>query len=244
GETQQRDEIPDQYPLLSILETECQIAREALDLYREAAANPELVLSDRWKDVEDRAYQALASCFSCPMGTLKIGIELLRKAQISRLNPQARAEVYRRLIHLTSANNPARGPVSLQAFDQTVQRWKQKISTILQEAEKCFQDSCVELLQVLRGAYPRRPTKPPTRGERENPPARYCEAGLPVFTYGYGFLQGLASCVSGLTYGTIMAIARDFNDFQRIALALSQGDAETAAQILQIKGGRNRREFD
>ncbi|HKQ07018.1 MAG TPA: hypothetical protein VJ464_17950 [Blastocatellia bacterium] len=146
---QQQDELPDEYSIITILATECREARKALDLYREAAANPELVMSDRWQTVEDRAYQALASCFSCPMGTLKIGIELLRRAQIARPNPRARGEVYERLIFFTSGQSPARRPVSLQAFDQAVQRWEQKIQGILQEAEECFQQSCVETLQLL-----------------------------------------------------------------------------------------------
>jgi hypothetical protein len=162
GGVRQQEELPDEFSLLKAAESQCRDAREALDLYHRAAADTKLVLSDDWTGVDERLYAGMASCIECPMAELKVYIELLRKLQIARPDPRARAELYRHVVSLESGNEPARGPVSLQAFDQAVQKWRQKIQETLKGAEGCFRESCTETLQAMRDALP--PDRPSRGG--------------------------------------------------------------------------------
>ena len=170
GGVRQREEIPDDYSITKMIEGDCRAARESLDLYYRAASNTGLVLSDEWEGVDERLYAGMASCLDCPMGTLKIYIELLRRAQLARANPRERAETYKQLINLETGNDPGRGAVSLQAYDQAVQRWRQKIQETLKAAEGCFKTACTETLQVIRDASPpERRSRGPIRGSVERP---------------------------------------------------------------------------
>jgi len=154
GGVRQQEELPDEFSLLKAAESQCRDAREALDLYHRAAADTKLVLSDDWNGVDERLYAGMASCIECPMAELKVYIELLRKLQIARPDPRARAELYRQVVSLESGNEPARGPASLQAYDQAVEKWRQKIQETLKGAEGCFRESCTETLQAMRDALP------------------------------------------------------------------------------------------
>jgi hypothetical protein len=54
----------------------------------------------------------------------------------------------------------------------------------------------------------------------------------------------MASCFAGVIVGPIQQIWTDAGIYARFTAALVQGDADTAASILQIKGERDRRNFD
>jgi hypothetical protein len=154
GGVRQEEEVPDETSLVKMAERDCRAAREVLDLYRRAAANPELVSSDDWKGAGERLYTAMSPCLDCPIASLDVYIELLRRAQIARADPRARAETYKKLIVLETGNDPARGPVSLQVYDQAVQTWRRKVQDTLTAAEGCFHESCTETLRVMRDALP------------------------------------------------------------------------------------------
>src|SRR4051812_3110441 len=109
GGVRQRDEVPDEYSVERMMESSCRDSRNALDLYRRAAANPELVSSPEWQGVDDRLYQGMASCLECPAGSLKVYVELLRQLEVARLDKSARPELYRRVVSLENGNEPARG---------------------------------------------------------------------------------------------------------------------------------------
>jgi len=246
GGVQQREEIPD---LVGMIEGDCQAAREALDLYHRAAPNTELVLSDDWEGVDDRVYAGMASCVNCPIAKLKIYIELLRRAQFARADPRARAETYKQLFNLMTGKDPGRGAVSLQVYDQAVQRWRQKIQATLQEAEECYQTACTETLRVIRDASPPgRPPRGPVRGGVERPgggglpplpedirdptpvndPTPDTRGGLSKTpTYWDGFYDGLQECPEGL--GELAGVVKQAIEFMR------RGDFITAARLLGME---------
>lgn len=65
-----------------------------------------------------------------------------------------------------------------------------------------------------------------------------------VQSYATGFLEGFGSCLGNVFTGPIMAITADTKDFIRFGRALSKGNTAAALKILEIKGQRNRGEFD
>ncbi len=62
--------------------------------------------------------------------------------------------------------------------------------------------------------------------------------------YVSGLLQGFGSCLGGAFLGPISDLMADGHDFALVEQALLRGDSATAAQVLAIKGERNRAQFD
>ena len=63
-------------------------------------------------------------------------------------------------------------------------------------------------------------------------------------SYVHGFVDGMASCFSSAFIAPLVQIQTDLRIYVKFAAALVQGDTTTAANILQIKGERDRRNFD
>jgi hypothetical protein len=63
-------------------------------------------------------------------------------------------------------------------------------------------------------------------------------------SYVRGFVDGMASCFSSAFIAPLVQIQTDLRIYVKFAAALVQGDTTTAANILQIKGERDRRNFD
>jgi len=70
--------------------------------------------------------------------------------------------------------------------------------------------------------------------------------GGPASAHAYvsGLLQGFGSCLGGAFLGPISDIMADGHDFALVEQAFLRGDSATAAQVLAIKGERNRAQFD
>ena len=99
--------------------------------------------------------------------------------------------------------------------------------------------------QNRRPAQIRRSPAPEQPASCTPPQARRHPGGLePAEEYARGFVEGILSCVGGMTVGTAMTLWQDGGDFALTTAALIRGDAETAARILDIKGQRNRLAFD
>ncbi|HEV8713777.1 MAG TPA: hypothetical protein VGX03_13235, partial [Candidatus Binatia bacterium] len=139
---------------LKSVEYTCQVAREALDLYHKAAANPELVSSNDWRELNGKLGDAGYTGCECPFADASAYIKRLRRMQIARPDPQARAELLRPGMAMPweLRDEPAQDPGSLQAFDWAMQKNREKIQESLKSAEECFEESCTKTLQVLRDA--------------------------------------------------------------------------------------------
>jgi len=139
---------------LKSVEYTCQVARDALDLYHKAAANPELVSSNDWREVNGKLDDTGRGDCECPFADASAYIKRLRRMQIARPNPQARAELLGELQWELRDERGDLEPIqdfgSLQAFDWAMQKENEKIQKSLKSAEECFQKSCTEALQVLR----------------------------------------------------------------------------------------------
>jgi hypothetical protein len=62
--------------------------------------------------------------------------------------------------------------------------------------------------------------------------------------YVWGFLQGVASCLGSVFIAPLQQIWGDGVIYAQFAGALAQGNSEAAARILQLKGVRDRQNFD
>jgi len=89
------------------------------------------------------------------------------------------------------------------------------------------------------GATPQPPARPPAQ-----PPSGPRPGAPDPAAYVQGLLEGMASCFAGVIVGPIQQIWTDAGIYARFTSALLHGDADTAASILQIKGERDRRNFD
>ena len=90
--------------------------------------------------------------------------------------------------------------------------------------------------------HPRSPTP-----ERPTVEEKQCQPKSSDDSYIAGFQQGFASCLVGLIQTPIALaslILMDAGDQARAAQALLQGDTEGAAEILQLKGERNRQQLE
>ena len=258
GGVQRREEIPDEYSPYKIIKKDCQAAREALDLYRRAASNTELVLSDEWESANDRLYKATASCLECPTASLNIYIELLRRLQLARSDPRARAEAYRQVMSMSGGVAGPR-PVALPAYDRAVQSWKQKIQETLADAEVCFKTACTDTLQVMEDPHPtdrlpsnRLPWPPVTGGvdrvggppplpDDVRDPAPREDATPKTPTFWDGFHDGMEECKEGMG-ATAQLVEQAFKamqegDFIKAAklLGAEQSDAGVRASALMLK---------
>lgn len=197
----------------------CRVLREAANLNLQALRAPELTGSKAWSDTGDK----LDALFAYEPES-QFHRELMRNCHCPVMTARRRSERLRQL-QILRMNPRARDARSRQNIDLAIRQEQQHIQTEIRRTEECYRKVC-ELLPSV------------------SPPIEPCEDASAAAAYANGFLQGFASCLGGVFYGTIMAIGRDFSDFDLMAEALSRGDANTAGRILAIKGERNRQEFD
>ena len=125
---------------LKSVEYTCQVARDALDLYHKAAANPELVSSNDWREVNGKLDDTGRGDCECLFADASAYIKRLRRMQIARPNPQARAELLGELQWELRDERGDLEPIqdfgSLQAFDWAMQKENEKIQKSLKSAEE------------------------------------------------------------------------------------------------------------
>jgi hypothetical protein len=201
------------------LQDVCRILREAATLAQKAYKAPTVTLTTSWGDTEKQ----LEEVFSFASNS-QLHRELMKHCHCPVMTARRRLEKLRDMQE--RARNPlARDERSLKNLNLAIEQEKQHILTEIKHTEECINKLCGPMPTI-------------------RPPVQPCENTSPSGSYAYGFLQGFASCLGNVLYGQIMAIGRDLNDLDLVAEALSRGDSHTAATILQIKGERNRREFD
>jgi len=113
----------------------------------------------------------------------------------------------------------------------------------LSEAQ-CFQRCNAMLPRCSSG-----PSGSPTIPQRQDSVCRTCDCGTgatqdPTTVYASGLVQGFTSCLAGTLLGPLSEILADGQDLASVAHALLNGDTNTAAALLQVKGERNRAQFD
>lgn len=124
----------------------CRLGQDTLDLYRRAAVNPEIVSSDEWKDLDGRLHGADQGC-PCPFTDARVHLERLRKMQLARSNPRARAQIVRDVMQF-EPHKSIGDPGSLQALEYVMQKEREHIREAINAVEKCSQ-SCTENIQIL-----------------------------------------------------------------------------------------------
>lgn len=88
---------------------------------------------------------------------------------------------------------------------------------------------------------------PPLPLPNPHPPQLACQARTPQEAYIKGFQEGFVSCIIGTVTSPVVllsALIADAGDQFNAAAALVRGDTATAANILHIKGERNRQDFE